>query len=322
MSRAYAAAGFGVETVGYYEGHGTGTAVGDATELEAFTGARRAADPTAPPAAISTVKGNIGHTKASAGVAGLIKAVLAVRHQIIPPATGHDRPHPVLAGDAPALRVPSSAELWPDGAPIRAGVSSMGFGGINAHIVVEHADGVRRTALGTTTQRLVRSRQDTELLLLDACDPTELRGRVARLAAFVPQLSFAELGDLAATLSGDLAGGPVRAAIVAGSPTRPNTASARCWRRSTPTPATSSTRSAASSSAPPGKHRASPTCSPGKARAAARTAAPCGAGSPPWRTCTAVFGCRRTVTRSRPRSRSRVSSPARSPACGCWRGSV
>ncbi|MGA5901168.1 type I polyketide synthase [Streptomyces venetus] len=218
ISRAYATAGFGVESVGYFEGHGTGTAVGDATELEAFTGARRAADSAAPPAAISTIKGNFGHTKAAAGVAGLIKAVLAVRHQIIPPATGHSRPHPALAGDAPALRVPNSAELWPHAAPIRAGVSSMGFGGINAHIVVEHADGVRRTALGTTTQRLVRSRQDTELLLLDAASTAELRGRVAQLAEFVPQLSFAELGDLAATLSGELADGPIRAAVVASSP--------------------------------------------------------------------------------------------------------
>ncbi|MEU2249394.1 SDR family NAD(P)-dependent oxidoreductase [Streptomyces sp. NPDC019224] len=218
ISRAYRTAGFGMETVGYLEGHGTGTAVGDATELEAFTGARRAAAPTAPPAAISTIKGNIGHTKGAAGVAGLIKAVLAVRHQVIPPATGHDQPHPVLRGDAPALHVPDTAELWPEGAPIRAGVSSMGFGGINAHLVVEHADGVRRAALGQVTRRLVRSRQDTELLFLDAADAPALRGRVAQLAEFVAQLSFAELGDLAATLSGELRGRPVRAAVVAASP--------------------------------------------------------------------------------------------------------
>ncbi|MFF4214490.1 SDR family NAD(P)-dependent oxidoreductase [Streptomyces sp. NPDC001796] len=218
ISRAYAAAGFGVESVAYFEGHGTGTAVGDATELEAISGARRAADPTAAPAAISTVKGNIGHTKGAAGAAGLIKAVLAVRHQIIPPATGHRQPHPALGGDASMLRVPDTAELWPEGAPVRAAVSSMGFGGINAHLVVEHADGVRRSSLGSVTRRLVRSRQDTELLLLDASGTAEMRDRVAQLAAFVPQLSFAELGDLAATLSHDLTGLPVRAAVVARSP--------------------------------------------------------------------------------------------------------
>ena len=218
IQRAYAAAGFGVESVSYFEGHGTGTAVGDATELRAFTEARHAADPHAPAAAISTVKGNFGHTKAAAGVGGLIKAILAVRHQVIPPATSHEDPHPALGGDRPALRVPSDAELWPAGAPVRAGVSSMGFGGINAHVVVERADGARRVSLGRTTERLVRSRQDTELLLLDATGIAELRGQVAHLAAMCGKLSYAELGDLAATLQAGLADRPIRAAVVAGAP--------------------------------------------------------------------------------------------------------
>ena len=182
LRRAYDAAGFGIDTVAYLEGHGTGTAVGDATELRAFSEARRAADPTAAPAAISTIKGNIGHTKAAAGVAGLLKAILAVRHQVIPPATGHVDPHPELTGDRPALRVPRTAELWPAGAPVRAGVSSMGFGGINAHVVVEQADGPRRVALRHDASNVSsRSRQDCELLLFDAADIAELRGRIAQL---------------------------------------------------------------------------------------------------------------------------------------------
>lgn len=219
INRAYAYAGFGVETISYFEGHGTGTAVGDATELEAISGARRAAaGPEAGPAAISTVKGNFGHTKGAAGVAGLIKAVLAVRHQVIPPGTSHYDPHSVLTREDAALRVPEAAEMWPAGAPVRAGVSSMGFGGINAHLVVEHADGGRRRSLGKVIPRLVRSRQDCEILLLDAVGVAELRGRVAQLAGFVRQLSFAELGDLAATLSGELSGQPLRAAVVAANP--------------------------------------------------------------------------------------------------------
>ncbi|MFD8594405.1 SDR family NAD(P)-dependent oxidoreductase [Kitasatospora sp. NPDC059646] len=217
LTRAYRAAGFGIETVGYFEGHGTGTAVGDATELRAFSEARRAAGAQAP-AAISTVKGNFGHTKAAAGVAGLLKAILAVRHQVIPPATSHVDPHPELTGPAPAVRVPDRAELWPDDAPIRAGISSMGFGGINAHVVVEHADGVRRTAVPVVAHRLVSSRQDTELFLLDGADPDELRAKAARLAGFSAQLSYAELGDLAATLQADLADRPLRAAVLASSP--------------------------------------------------------------------------------------------------------
>jgi enediyne polyketide synthase len=218
IRRAYEIAGFDIASVAYLEGHGTGTAVGDATELKAFSEARREARDDAPAAAISTVKGNIGHTKAAAGVAGLIKATLAVHHQIIPPATGHIDTHPELAGERPALRVPQTAELWPQGQPVRAAVSSMGFGGINAHVVVESSGGSRRRSLDVRTRNVVSSRQDRELLLLDAASTVELRGRVAQLAEFSSRLAFAELADLAATLQQELRGGPVRAAVVAGSP--------------------------------------------------------------------------------------------------------
>ncbi|HEY0168865.1 MAG TPA: SDR family NAD(P)-dependent oxidoreductase [Jatrophihabitans sp.] len=218
IKRAYRSAGFGFETVGYLEGHGTGTAVGDATELRAFSTARRLADPDAPPAAISTLKGNIGHTKAAAGVGGLLKAVLAVHHQVIPPATSHINPHPELQGERPALRVPSSAELWPASGPIRAGVSSMGFGGINTHVVLEQSDGERRTEIAPEVARLVRSRQDCELLLIDADSIADLRGKISQLAAMSTRMSFADLGDLAGTLEAGLADRPIRAAVVLNSP--------------------------------------------------------------------------------------------------------
>jgi enediyne polyketide synthase len=221
ISRAYRLAGFDIGSVGYLEGHGTGTAVGDTTELRAFSEARQAAAPARPAVAISTIKGNIGHTKAAAGVAGLIKAAMAVHHQIIPPATSHTDPHPLLTGDSPALRVPLAAELWPPDQPIRAGISSMGFGGINAHIVLaahSDAEAARRTSLDSRTTRLTGSRQDAELLLLDAASTADLKGRVAGLAELCRRLAFAELSDLAATLAGELIGGPVRAAVVAASP--------------------------------------------------------------------------------------------------------
>ncbi|MFI1194865.1 type I polyketide synthase [Micromonospora sp. NPDC020750] len=218
IRRAYERAGYGIDSVAYLEGHGTGTAVGDATELTAFTEARQEADPAGAPAAISTVKGNFGHTKAAAGVAGLLKAILAVRQQVIPPATGHVDPHPVLDVERPAVRVPATAELWPADKPVRAAVSSMGFGGINAHVVVESAENGRRTRIGASTAALVRSRQDTELLMFDARTPEELGSRLSDLAPWVGRLSYAELGDLAATLAGKLADRPVRAAVVVASP--------------------------------------------------------------------------------------------------------
>ncbi|MFD5245135.1 SDR family NAD(P)-dependent oxidoreductase [Amycolatopsis sp. NPDC058340] len=219
LKRAYDKAGYGVETVSYFEGHGTGTALGDATEIEALSTARRDADPLAERAALSTIKGNIGHTKAAAGVAGLIKATLAVYHQVIPPATGHFEPHESLVGDSARMYVPAEAGLWPSDQPVRAGVSAMGFGGINSHVTVTEAPGAaRRKELDERTRSLVAGRQDSELLLLDADDAASLRGRVTGLLEIVPKLSFAELADLAGTLSRELSGKPVRAAIVAAGP--------------------------------------------------------------------------------------------------------
>ncbi|MFE0025270.1 SDR family NAD(P)-dependent oxidoreductase [Amycolatopsis sp. NPDC059021] len=219
ISRAYERAGYGVETVSYFEGHGTGTALGDATEIEALSTARRDADPLAAPAALGTIKGNIGHTKAAAGVAGLIKATLAVYHQVIPPGTGQFAPHESLLGDSARMYVPGEAGLWPPEQPVRAGVSAMGFGGINSHIAVTEAPGAaRRRVLDERTRALVSGRQDAELLLLDAADFDALRARITELLDFVPKLSLAELTDLAGTLSAELTGKPVRAAIVATTP--------------------------------------------------------------------------------------------------------
>jgi enediyne polyketide synthase len=219
LTRAYGRAGYGPETVSYFEGHGTGTALGDATEIKALSGVRRAADPAAPPAALGTVKGNIGHTKAAAGVAGLIKAALAVHHQVIPPATSHHDPHPLLLSDDAAMYVPRQATRWPAEQPVRAGVSAMGFGGINTHVSLEQAPDVPRTgAVARRTAAIVAGRQDAELLLFDGLDVEQLRERVARPMALVPRLSFAELADLAGELASELTGGPVRACVVAGSP--------------------------------------------------------------------------------------------------------
>lgn len=219
LERAYRRAGYGVETVSYFEGHGTGTALGDATEIAALSGARRDAAPSAAPAALGTVKGNFGHTKAAAGVAGLIKAALSVYHQVIPPITGNSEPHALLTGDAATMYLPRAAELWPAGQEIRAGVSAMGFGGINSHVTMQQAPGAaRRDNLDEATRALVAGRQDVELLLFDADDQAALRDQVAQLTGIVGGLATAELTDLAGALAGRLGGRPVRAAIVAGSP--------------------------------------------------------------------------------------------------------
>lgn len=218
LKRAYRRAGFGIETVAYFEGHGTGTSVGDTVELQALSRAHNGSSSNGSPAVIGTIKANIGHTKAAAGIAGLIKATLAVNSGILPPTTGCEHPHSELTRQSPSIRVLKTAEPWPNGQPRRAGVSSMGFGGIDAHVVVE-ANGSRPPQTVTFAQRaLVSSAQDAELILLSAGGVDELASKVDHLLGFVARISQAELSDLARELQRTLSHGFVRAAIVASSP--------------------------------------------------------------------------------------------------------
>ena len=219
MRRAYDKAGFGIETVAYFEGHGTGTPVGDDLELSAISGAR-AASGARGPAAIGSVKAQIGHTKAAAGVAGLIKAVQTVRHGVIPPTIGCRRPHPRFSADDATVRPVPLAEPWPDGEPLRAGVTSMGFGGINAHVVVEGSpagDGLIDWAQRPDVRSLAATRQDVEVLLLGASSPGELAGRLREAAARLHTCSYAELTDLSVAWARE-AKGRWRAGVVATSP--------------------------------------------------------------------------------------------------------
>ena len=219
LQRAYRRAGFGADSVGYFEGHGTGTEVGDATEIRTLIRARREAGATTP-AAIGSIKANIGHTKAAAGVAGLIKAAMAVSREVLPPTTGCDRPHPELLQEPVVLCVLGEGEPWPRRRPLRAGVSAMGFGGINAHIILDREP--RRTSmyagLADPVRALLASAQDAELILLGARGAEELRTKVRELARIAPRLSRAELGDLAARLARDLRDREFRAAIVTSRP--------------------------------------------------------------------------------------------------------
>jgi enediyne polyketide synthase len=201
LRRAYRRAGYGIDTVGYFEGHGTGTSVGDATELQVISRARREARADAPPAAIGSIKANIGHTKAAAGIAGLLKATLAVQTQTLPPTTGCEKPHAEFGGDSPALRVLREPESWPADRPLRASVSAMGFGGMNTHVTLESATTERRRKLTPRERALAASAQDCELFFLAATDAESLLSQVEKLLAIAPRLSRSELIDLAAELA-------------------------------------------------------------------------------------------------------------------------
>ncbi len=144
LERAYAKAGFSPATVGLIEAHGTGTVVGDRTEVQTLTRFFGAAGAPAQGCAIGSVKSMIGHTKGSAGVAGLIKVALGLHHKVLPPTLGVDQPNATAGFADGPFYVNSESRPWlraPDAAPRRAGVSAFGFGGTNFHVAVqEYAD--------------------------------------------------------------------------------------------------------------------------------------------------------------------------------------
>ncbi|GAB4199946.1 MAG: type I polyketide synthase [Roseiflexaceae bacterium] len=218
VRRAYRRAGFGIETVGYFEGHGTGTSVGDATELRMLTRARREVAGSTSSAVISSIKANIGHTKAAAGVAGLIKAVMALDAQILPPMAGCAMPHETLAEPGAQLRVLHQGELWRGDVPLRAGVSAMGFGGINTHLVLEGSTKPARAELTPAEQDMLASFQDAEIFFFAAADATLLQQQLAPIQALASRLSRADLVDLAAELARRAGHHNVRAAVVAATP--------------------------------------------------------------------------------------------------------
>ena len=206
LRRAYERSGYGIDSVAYFEGHGTGTSIGDVTELQALSRARREAaskiHPAGIPAALGSIKANIGHTKAAAGVAGLIKAAIAVRSRILPPTTGCEQPHPELTTGNPALRVLREGECWPGDAPVRAGVNGFGFGGINVHVTLEAADNLARKSFSLAEEGQISSTQDCELFIFAARSASELGTQLAEVLKFAEEISYSELADLSISLAG------------------------------------------------------------------------------------------------------------------------
>jgi acyl transferase domain-containing protein/acyl carrier protein len=140
LREAYRRAGVSPGHVQYVEAHGTGTFLGDPIEAKAL-GAVLAFDrPSGRPCALGSVKTNLGHLEAAAGVAGLIKVALALKHREIPPSLHFQERNPHIPFDEIPLRVQTTLGPWPaESGPALAGVSSFGFGGTNAHVVLEEA---------------------------------------------------------------------------------------------------------------------------------------------------------------------------------------
>ena len=138
LEQVYKKAKIDPSTIQYVEAHGTGTLAGDTIEASAIGRVIGKGRPADRPCVISSVKTNIGHLEAAAGIAGVIKTVLCLRHQALPPHLHYEKPNPDIPFGALGLHVPKTLETWPTYEKTRmAGVNSFGYGGTNAHAILE-----------------------------------------------------------------------------------------------------------------------------------------------------------------------------------------
>lgn len=205
LARAYEDAGVDPADVGLVEAHGTGTVVGDRTELETLNAFFGGAGAPSAAIALGSVKSQIGHTKCTAGLAGLVKAALSLHHRVLPPTLNISRPNPGWTAESP-FTLSTAARPWIAGPGARtAGVSAFGFGGTNFHVVL--------TAPGTEPPSSGLRQWPAELFLFRGRDLAEAQAGVDRLAAAMEAAPGAALRDLARAACGG--SGPVRLAVVA-----------------------------------------------------------------------------------------------------------
>ncbi len=193
ITEALEVAGVPADTVSYVEAHGTGTLVGDPIEIKALTQAFRQHTTRSNYCAIGSLKTNLGHLDAAAGVAGLIKTVLALRHRQIPASLNYETPNPEIDFPSSPFYVNQQLSEWPsDGHPRRACVTSLGIGGTNAHVVLEEAS--YHEPVRSSTSR------PYQILPLSAKTASALEQAAARLAAYLREHPHVSLADVAWTL--------------------------------------------------------------------------------------------------------------------------
>lgn len=191
VAMAQADANFHPETISYIEAHGTATPLGDPIEIEALTQAFRVHTDAKQFCAIGSLKSNVGHLVAAAGVAGLIKTALALHYKKIPPSLNFEAPNPKIDFANSPFYVNTKLAEWSEGeTPRRAGVSSFGVGGTNAHIVLEEAPQIQSSG----------SSRPQQLLLLSAKTSKALEVATANLQQHLLYNAEINLADVAYTL--------------------------------------------------------------------------------------------------------------------------
>ncbi|MBI1790827.1 MAG: SDR family oxidoreductase [Acidobacteria bacterium] len=205
IAMAQAVAGVDPRTITYIEAHGTATPLGDPIELAALNQVFQASTSDTGFCAIGSVKSNLGHLDPAAGVAGLIKTVLAMQHKMLPPSLHYSQPNPAIDFANSPFYVISRLAEWKAGeTPRRAGVSSFGIGGTNSHVVMEESPEPPAPAQSRPWQ----------LLVLSARTDTALETATRNLAGFLRQHPEADFADVAYTCQVGRKAFPRRRAVI------------------------------------------------------------------------------------------------------------
>jgi acyl transferase domain-containing protein len=214
LRRAYDISQIPPQSVGLIEAHGTATPIGDAAELDALNHVFGAASDGMPTCAVGSVKSMIGHAMPAAGSAGLIKAALALSQGVLPPTLNCDTPRSALGAADSRFYVNTETRPWIRGgssAPRRAGVNAFGFGGINAHVVLEEYVGP------CARHERVARRWNSEIVFVDADTRGGLVAAVDRLRTYAEAADGVDLLDIASTLNAGRVPSPHRLTVVASS---------------------------------------------------------------------------------------------------------
>jgi acyl transferase domain-containing protein len=200
LQRAYQNAGFEPASIGLIEAHGTGTVAGDTTEFEALKQFFGEHEVERQSIALGSVKSQIGHTKAAAGAASIIKVALALHHKILPPTINVENPNPKLDLDRSPFYLNTKARPWlrsPEKGPRRAGVSSFGFGGTNFHVLLEEDTGDQGCSTPILSANPYRLHRTSESIALFSSSSAQLlrecRATLKKLQSETGQASYLAL---------------------------------------------------------------------------------------------------------------------------------
>ncbi|GAA3648170.1 type I polyketide synthase [Flavivirga jejuensis] len=219
LERAYSRSGIDISQVTMFEAHGTGTQIGDNIELTALTNALSSSDKLEKPAIVSSVKHLIGHTKAAAGIAGVIKASMATKNKVVPPSVGTSGAHPVIKENNDKIKVVHEPIPHNDETAFISGVSSFGFGGINAHIVLESASLEASNYSESALNKYANSTRDFEIFPFTAVTKEALIKKLEQVAKIASKISRAQFLDLSnSILKNFKTQGTYKASIVAATP--------------------------------------------------------------------------------------------------------